>query len=338
MLVPRWCKPGIGPMCREGEYVALFEAYLDDGGIPDVKLLCMACYLARAERWERLVNRWDRLFQKHKIDHIHSVDLTNPHAKHYSHLDMDTRRAIMMEAADDIADCVDYGIVTSLSTHEYSLLTDNEFRTYGGSAYSFSMCRILEIILHKLRGLDEPDTVLNVWIEGGNRYESEALEFLSELKRLCNSMPFDGDVPANVLVNKQPFADISVKIGDYGVGSKSGPAARIPLQAADLLAYGQVRAMNPDLRDDDIAHNAVERIGERVSQISYWLHGDHLVALIDGVKETHRVTEDYRKSLHSEMRLIRRIGFDVTQEDGWFKMQVPEDFKWPELPEEKEGE
>ena len=328
-----WRNPGMGPSCRAEELVAVFDVYIDDGGSPDVKLLCLSAYVARAKRWEAFTEAWGRILSDYTVEYIHLKDVLNQRSRQYRHLNRSQRTEMLDRAADVIGTFAEAGIITAISTAEYDLVTDQLYRSQHGSAFVFALgntvLEIVRLLAAKPKGKRQKPHVLNIFFEDGHKNAKEAVIALSDTRERLNPKAAE-DIPDDALVVKDPTAPtLPVIIGSIGTGTKKGSAARPPLQAADILVYSFVRRMQP-LRDDDLADRTLARIEKRITHRVGFLTGDLLLKMVELTKTQAMREANYRHQNHQTARIMKRLGCDVEFIPDQIRIGIPEDWKLPD--------
>lgn len=325
-----WCDPGIGPGCWGREYVATFTAYLDDSGIPDEGLLSVSGYVSKAINWKRFVDQWAMMCREFEVPYIHLVDAVNPSHPTYRHLNQYRRRKMLMRAAAIISKHVLLGCTTYISTKEYDELVDAKFKTRHGSAYGAAVGATvthLNLALRKMKGHKQGD-ILNVFLEDGHKNTNDALEVLHDTKKRMN--PIDTDsIPNDVFFyTPDPYAGLlPLYIGDIGTGSKIGPAARPPLQAADVLAYSHLRSMRYRKDKPDLAVDVLLKIEERVEHLPpIHLTEDLLKAMVEHAEKDFESGEEFRKESHTFAHNMNKLAKLMGEEPFKFHFERPDDW------------
>lgn len=315
--------------------MAVFEAYIDDGGVPDKNLLCLASYIAKAERWREFEADWLKLLSDFNVSHIHLKDVLNLRTKLYEHLDSEQRSEMMGRAADAIRTHIDVGFVIAMYEDHYRRITDPEFRSKWGSAFATAASALLNLLVEEVGNLDSNNSemphILNLYIEDGHRNTREALVVFQDVKERLNRLYPKLEPPDDTLMIPDPtFVAPShpVRIGEIGVGSKKGDSARTPLQAADILVYSTVRGVTRGNRDD-LAGKTLDRVEEKTTHKCMRLAESEIQFLVDAAREQASLEEKYRRESFELGHVLHKMGLRIENKGDAILIEIPEDWSIP---------
>lgn len=299
-----------------------YDAYIDEGEIPDKGILCIATYLGASDKWAILEPSWQAILERYSISHVHMKDILKYDHKQYKHLSMSERREMLYELGDLISETAKVGYLTSLLTKEFDHFADSKFKSRHGSAYSFAIAISISHILRVL-SKEDPGAVVNIFIEKGHRNEVEVVQVLHDTKERLKSQLVE--FPSDTLVlGDAAFSSVHAQIGEIAVGTKTGKDSRIPLQAADILAYGFIRRMKPDISDTDIALQALTRIEERIKHWHHFIRGEELATLLSVAVQQGEADAQHRHEAHKLKKFIREMGGTVREQGDFISFEFPD--------------
>jgi uncharacterized protein YukE len=152
---------------------------------------------------------------------------------------------------------------------------------------------------------------------------------LLDLKKQMNPLDYEA-IPDDTLMSCAPGLHwLPFHIGDIGTGSKSGPTARTPLQAADILAYSFARR-SKQLRYDDLADSILGRMERRIDHRSHFWTGESLKRVFEKNIESLAIEDQRRNEVYHFQKFLRRMGVDVRKTDTRYVFEIPEDWDLPE--------
>jgi hypothetical protein len=306
-----------------GDTIAVLEAYIDESGSHDDKLLVIAGYVSQVERWVSFSQEWKKILVDHSLSYFHMKDFRNPKSRAYRHLAPRDKENLLDALVNVIHHNVLFGIAFLVSPAVYSRLTTPAFRSRHGSCYSMAAQGCLGLAFHFLRQLGSSAETVGIFVEEGHKNDREVIEALGEFKRQTDPIDLPDDLdgavyggPLDMLQDPysgedDPLRRRGVKVGAYGLGSKK---IMLPLQAADIFAYcAHGFARRPDAY---FCRGVIDKLRGRVPHYGYACGKKQLLELMEGVKKEQVLKEKQRHDYYLLERQLGNCGFKVEKLSG----------------------
>jgi hypothetical protein len=200
-------------------HVIVIKVAMDESGVHDASpVLTVGAYVARPRPWEAWTRRWN--VAKRPIKTFHAVDCANLVGE-FKNWDKASRDALVVRLLDVMEESDIPGVVIGLHMDEFrSAMTGrDDLREIFGTPYTACFHWVTQTIVNIANELGSLERI--GFVHECNDHQHEALDSFNWMKR-----------------NANPAARI---IGIQFVGKED----YVPLQAADMLAYGG----NKRLRD-----------------------------------------------------------------------------------------
>jgi Protein of unknown function (DUF3800) len=297
----------------------VFEAYLDESGNHDDRLLVVAGYVSDVNKWAELSIHWTSLLKKYNLRCFHMKEFVNGRSRAFRHLSRRDKSDLLTALVELIKGAAAFGTAALIRPREYNQLTSEDFRAYHGTSYSFAVQACLALTNVRLIDSDNASATLGVFLEEGHPNAAQVIADIQELKTQTDTLVVDSDA---VLVRDEyapiaPFKDSlgradrlrerGVKIAAYGLGSKNTMPA---LQAADIFAYSLYALMRQS-KNASFGEEVLGTLSDRVPHYTIPCNADRISQLVQG---TVTAQEELRKTKRATTALVKELkqeGFTV---------------------------
>ncbi len=192
--------------------------------------------VASVDKWTLLEREWRSILEDYHLRHIHFKEFFHfPPSRPFRALTDADKRDIILRASTIIRDSLLFVFTCTISPIEYRHLANAIFCSRYGSAYGLCVQTFLGGINGLLAQPVDEYQIVNVFIEQGHKNANDAIRLIRLLKQ--DTDPIPENAPGDILLGEEdPLRGRStIKIGKFGLGSKSGIDAMLPLQAAAFL-------------------------------------------------------------------------------------------------------
>lgn len=202
---------------------------------------------------------WKRLLNECGLLHFHMKEFRNVTKGIYKHLAMAERLRLLDSLIAELKKHVLFGCLITLRPHDYVTIADQAFRNRYGSAHGMAtMLLLLQLHNNLLNPVCRPETI-KIFLEGGHKNETDALQQMRDWKELTDPRPEECDgTPVTRTVPYYERTDM-LRIAAYGAGTKDQMP---PLHAADLLAY--IANSRAEVALNGKVDNFTEGVGDRL--------------------------------------------------------------------------
>lgn len=196
--------------------MAFYNAYWDESGTHDPRILTIAGYIATERQWEAFAREWNATLSKEDIKTFHMKDFENPYGDFTERKGWHKRRKIDFQSKliGIIKRRINIGIWTSVDVPAYEKLITGWRRERNGTPYGFCVKSIMAQVALWAEHFKRNEPIAHV-IEDGAGYNHE-------IERAFRAT-FDNEELRRFF-----------RLGSLSFETKG---RAVQLQAADLLAY-----------------------------------------------------------------------------------------------------
>jgi len=255
----------------DNRFIFMFDYGFDEGG--EGETLLASAQVGSARSLRRLSRRWTIELKKAGVTFFHSKDYRNRHKGVFKGLSHRKRKALLGNLADLIHKYVDFGVTAHINESQYIRHTSQPFRSEYGAAYSFAIHMVLVAGYQNIETKGRESEGINVLVAHGHRNLSQVIQQL-------------------IILIEKP-SPLNVKTAAHGL-MKEHPI----LQAADMLAYGEVQK----LRGGDLdIYNALHkrRSGSRYRTQIFECGPQHFSIATEGVAALIADRKAFGAKLHA---------------------------------------
>jgi hypothetical protein len=302
--------------------VAFLSVYLDESYGDGKPNFLVGGFVSGIDRWAQFANRWKvELQDEFEIPYLHMKELMDKRSRIYRHLSEPRKVQLFEIALTIIRDHADFGIVCRINPEEHVTITTPDERIFHGSAYTVAVYGCIQGIKVHL-GEKVAGTTLNIFLEDGHRNANQALGNLLETWRAQQGIDPSSLSSDAMWINQESFElqkRTELQYGTIALGTKT---QMMPLQAADLLAYGVLNISGvPDPQEPDLRKvvftEALNVIGSRAPIFVYDLSPEKIREGLD----THRKKLEMETEIrHQIARTVGTVGGKVLRQGRGFKV------------------
>jgi hypothetical protein len=291
--------------------MATFGVYIDESLPADKRVLVMSACVSPVSKWNDLNGKWEALLKMFQVPYFHLKDFFNNESSLLKHLSNDDKRSLLLLAIELVKAHVECAFTTMISPREYKRLTTAKFRNDYGSAYRFSASILLLGINNLLTHLSNGNyQIANIFIEDGHPNAHEVINEISLAKQGSEPMA-DEDLQSTIgHIDFRRTARV-MKIGTYGLGTKVGPQAMLPLQTADIFAYAANRIITS--HRSGLARGILASIEQHVDSYNCQINEANIRSGVAALREIDDLNARYRRNTYNLKKHLRQFGFHVEQ-------------------------
>jgi hypothetical protein len=288
----------------------MFGAYMDESGAHARNLLIESGCVASVERWTSFENGWRGILADFHLPYLHFKEFFNsPPSLPFRKLTDTDKSKIVSRAAVIIRDSLLFVFTCTISPDLYKSLTTGAFRSKHGSAYGIAVQVFLGQVSNLLAQPVTDYQILNVFLEHGHKNAADALRLIRLIKLDTDPVPEEIQ-STSIKGPEDPMRGKSIiKIGKFGLGSKSGLDAMLPLQAADFFAYATHRLIR--YQGDPGAETFLRGVETKVPHYGCNIDESTIRELVDAIAEKEAENAILKKETYALKKYLRSFKLRV---------------------------
>jgi hypothetical protein len=130
----------------------MFGAYFDDSAMPGENrdLICMACYVAPAEKWDQFVPDWRAMLREYGIKSLHMTDLANKRGE-FEGWSPEKEKRLIRHAHRLINTYTEIGADITVDVHSYDETMPVHLKEMFGGPYGFCAFWCMNYLIDHMR-------------------------------------------------------------------------------------------------------------------------------------------------------------------------------------------